>query len=49
LWISQGREKTVTESDDSAKQEALKRLFEPEGDHELHSALERMKEHHPHL
>jgi hypothetical protein len=49
LSTSQGREKTVTESDDSAKQEALKRLSEPEGDHELHSALERMKEHHPHL
>jgi hypothetical protein len=35
--------------DDAAKQEALRRLSEPEVDHKLHSALERMKEHHPHL
>ncbi len=39
----------MSESDHSAKQEALQRLSEPEGDHELHSALERLKEHHPHL
>ena len=32
-----------------AREEARRRLYEPEGDHELHSALERMKEHHPHL
>ena len=32
-----------------AKEEALRRLSEPEDDHELHSALERMKAHHPHL
>jgi hypothetical protein len=32
-----------------AKEEALRRLSEPEDDHELHSALERMKVHHPHL
>ena len=32
-----------------AKEEALRRLSEPEGDHELHSVLERMKVHHPHL
>ena len=37
------------EGDHPAKEEALRRLSEPEGDHELHSALERMKEHHPHL
>jgi hypothetical protein len=27
----------------------LRRLSEPEDDHELHSVLERMKVHHPHL
>jgi hypothetical protein len=37
------------ERDYLAKAEALKRLSEPEGDHELHAALERMKEDHPHL
>jgi hypothetical protein len=37
------------ERDYGAKAEALKRLSEPEGDHELHSVLERMKVHHPHL
>jgi hypothetical protein len=39
----------VGERDYVAKEEALERLSEPEGDHELHSALERMKVHHPHL
>ena len=37
------------ERDYVARAEALKRLSEPEGDHELHSVLERMKVHHPHL
>jgi hypothetical protein len=37
------------EGDDPAKEEALKTLSEPEGDHELHSVLERMRVHHPHL
>ena len=37
------------ERDYLAKEEALKRLSEPEGDHELHAALERMREEHPHL
>jgi hypothetical protein len=37
------------EGDHPAKEEALKRLSEPEGDHELHSVLERMRVHHPHL
>lgn len=37
------------EGNHPAKEEALKRLSEPEGDHELHSVLERMKVHHPHL
>jgi hypothetical protein len=37
------------EGDYPAKEEALKRLSEPEGDHELHSVLERMRVHHPHL
>ena len=37
------------EDDHPAKEEALQRLSEPEGDHELHSVLERMKVHHPHL
>ena len=31
------------------KEEVVRRLSEPEGDHELHSVLERMKVHHPHL
>ena len=39
----------MSEGDHAAKQEAKKRLSEPEGDHELHSAMGRMKEHHPHL
>lgn len=39
----------MTERDYLAKEEALRRLSEPEGDHELHAALERMKESHPHL
>jgi len=37
------------EDDHPAKEEALQRLSEPEGDHKLHSVLERMKVHHPHL
>ena len=37
------------EGDHPAKEEALKRLSKPEGDHELHSVLERMRVHHPHL
>jgi hypothetical protein len=45
----EGREKTVSERDYLAKEEALRRLSEPEGDHELHAALERMRESHPHL
>ena len=39
----------MSEGDHAARQEAKRRLSEPEGDHDLHSALERMKEHHPHL
>jgi hypothetical protein len=39
----------MSEGDHAAQQEAKRRRSEPEGDHELHSALERMKEHHPHL
>ena len=35
------------EGDHAAKEEAMKRLSEPEGDHELHSVLERMRVHHP--
>ena len=37
------------ERDYLAKEEALKRLSEPEGDHELHATLERMRVSHPHL
>jgi hypothetical protein len=40
---------TMSESDYLAKEEALRRLSEPEGDHELHTALERMRVHHPYL
>ena len=39
----------MTEREYLAKQEVLRRLYEPEGDHELRSALERMRVHHPHL
>ena len=39
----------MSEGDQVARQEAKRRRSEPEGDHELHSALERMKQHHPHL
>ena len=39
----------MSDPEDPAREEARRRLSEPEGDHELHSALERMKEHHPHL
>jgi hypothetical protein len=35
----QRREKAMGEGDDPAKEEALRRLSEPEGDHELHSVL----------
>src|SRR3712207_1144100 len=43
------REKDVSERDYLAKAEALRRLSEPEGDHQLHAALERMRVDHPHL
>ncbi len=39
----------MSERDYLAKEEALRRLSEPEGDHELHAALERMRVDHPHL
>jgi hypothetical protein len=39
----------MSERDYLAKEEALRRLSEPEGDHELHTALERMRVDHPHL
>ncbi|MDQ3863829.1 MAG: hypothetical protein M3317_10070 [Actinomycetota bacterium] len=39
----------MSERDSLAKEDARRRLSEPEGDHELHTALERMREHHPHL
>jgi len=39
----------MVEREDPAKEEALKRLSEPEGDHELHSVMERMRIDHPHL
>ena len=42
-------EVTMSESDYLAKEKALRRLSEPEGDHELHTALERMRLDHPHL
>jgi hypothetical protein len=40
---------TMSEGDYLAKEEALRRLSEPEGDHKLHTALERMRLDHPHL
>ena len=39
----------MSEGDYLAKEEALRRLSEPEGDHELHAALKRMRVDHPHL
>ena len=39
----------MSERDYLAKEEALRRLSEPKGDHELHTALERMRADHPHL
>jgi hypothetical protein len=39
----------MSERDYLAKEEALRRLSEPEGDHELHATLERMRVDHPHL
>jgi hypothetical protein len=39
----------MSDGDHASKQEAKRRLSDPEGDRELHSALERMREHHPHL
>ena len=39
----------MSQRDYLAKEEALRRLSEPEGDHELHAALARMRESHPHL
>ena len=39
----------MSERDHPAKEEASRRLSEPEDDHELHTALERMRTHHPHL
>ena len=39
----------MSERDYLANAEALRRLSEPEGDHELHAALERMRVEHPHL
>jgi hypothetical protein len=37
------------EGEHPAKEEALRRLSEPEGDHELHGVMEHMKVPHPHL
>jgi hypothetical protein len=39
----------MSERDHPAKEEASRRLSKPEDDHELHTALERMRAHHPHL
>ena len=39
----------MSERDYLAKEEALRRLSEPEGDHELHTALEHLRANHPHL
>lgn len=39
----------MSAGDHAARQEAKRRLSEPENDHELHAAMERMKERHPHL
>lgn len=39
----------MSEHDQPAREETKWRLSEPEGDHELHSILERMRLDHPHL
>jgi hypothetical protein len=39
----------LSEHDQAAREEARRRLSEPEGDHELHSALEWMRVDHPRL
>ena len=39
----------MSEHHDPATAEASRRLSEPEGDHELHAALEHMRVDHPHL
>jgi hypothetical protein len=49
LWTDQEKEKTMSERDYLAREDALKRLSEPEDDHELHTVLERIRAHHPHL
>jgi hypothetical protein len=46
--VQEGR-RPMSERDYLAKEEALRRLSEPEGDHELHATLERMRVEHPHL
>jgi hypothetical protein len=47
--VRERRRGYMSERDYLAKEEALRRLSEPEGDHELHAALERMRVEHPHL
>ena len=43
-WGQRIEEKTMSERDYLVKEEALRRRSEPKGDHELHAALERMRE-----
>jgi hypothetical protein len=46
----EGRENaSERENPAKKKEEALRRRSAPEGDHELHAAMGRMREHHPHL
>jgi hypothetical protein len=47
--VRREEEDIMSERDYLAKEEALRRLSEPAGDHELHAALERMRVDHPHL
>jgi hypothetical protein len=49
MEYSRKGEVTISEGDYLAKEEAFRRLSEPEGDHQLHTALERMRTEHPHL
>jgi hypothetical protein len=42
-------EVTMSERDYPAKGETLRRLSEPKGNQQLHTALERMRVNHPHL
>jgi hypothetical protein len=49
IELTKKGEPPMSEREYLDKAEALRRLSEPGGDHELHAALERMRLDHPHL